>query len=224
MENRTYHRQLSVSKITFADYCPAHWISTDDTVERWRDLPCPARRSFIHAAAPHKAKYVNKIAVFNTQVPLLPNVEAPSTMEGMKRHSGWSLDARYYGWKRKFDEEKDRNKQRSKRRSAQTWNRMRRDHPNTAESKPNLKQPFRYFLLPVEIRTKILHLALTNQKELRHMPEDRTTNDDILLPVDLRILAVSKQMKAEAEPIFYQSNVFRIDLFEQAEMPLWVRQ
>ena len=43
------------------------------------------------------------------------------------------------------------------------------------------------------------------------MPEDQTMNDDMLLPIDIRLFAMSLQMQQDAAQAFYNANTFHIE-------------
>ena len=62
--------------------------------------------------------------------------------------------------------------------------------------------------LPAELREKLLLYAIPYGKAVQQMPEDCTTNDPNLTPVDVRLFAANKYIKNESEPMFYKFNTF----------------
>ena len=53
-------------------------------------------------------------------------------------------------------------------------------------------------------------------------PEDKNTDGHQVMPVDVRLFAVSRAMKAEAEAVFYHSNIFEV--YTNEPLPLFIRQ
>ena len=124
-------------------------------------------------------------------------------------------------WKRR------RNMSRLRRHAVQVWSRYRLDHPRACGGSvmPTPSQPFLFFKLPSEVRIHILGYLLKNDKDVRQMPADKTTNSPALVPVDLRLFAVSRQMKNEAEDLFYTQNMLRLDIhYDMQDLPIWIRQ
>ena len=119
----------------------------------------------------------------------------------------------------------DLHRQNPSRKGYQIWNRYRKDHPRACgiHRAPMPEESFPFFRLPLELRTQIITPMLKRDKELQQMPEDQSTHDDWLYPIDVRLFAVSRQMNLEATRVFYSSNVFRIETTEGDKLPLWIR-
>ena len=90
---------------------------------------------------------------------------------------------------------------------------------------PTPSQPFLFFKLPSELRIHTLRYLLKCDKDVRQMPADRTANSPAVVPIDLRLFAVSRRMSNEAEEVFYNANMLRLDIEkDMQELPLWIRR
>lgn len=104
------------------------------------------------------------------------------------------------------------------------------NHPSACDGSivPMLSQPFHFFELPPELRCYVLRLLLKRSSEVRQMPSDHATRDWINL--DVRLFAVCRQMRDEAERLFYAENTLRVCVDDSQEvevdtfkLPPWVR-
>ena len=111
-------------------------------------------------------------------------------------------------------EKEDRRERNRERRGIQTWLRYRRDHPRAFGYRPlpTPIQPFNFMGLPVEVRCEILRLLLERDKLLTDISLNTTYESYKMVPVDTRLFAVSRQMQADAQAIFFRSNTFRVEI------------
>lgn len=109
-------------------------------------------------------------------------------------------------------EKEDRREGNRERRGIQTWLRYRRDHPRAFgyRPRPTPIQPFNFMGLPVEIRCEILRLLLERDKLLTDISPNATYESYKMVPVDTCLFAVSRQMHADAQAVFFRSNTFRV--------------
>lgn len=109
------------------------------------------------------------------------------------------------------------------RRGVQLWNRYRRDHPRACGGKflPVPEQPFRLMDLPTELRRRVFVFLFRGQLIgktglVTYMGDDRSAGTYYWRadPLDVRVFAVSKAIKAEAMEVFFEENVFSIELYD----------
>lgn len=142
-------------------------------------------------------------AEYNRRVPLSPSVDG-------------SPGPNTYRWR----------DQTSINRGAQKWNRYRRDHPKACGGPiaPIPDRPFPFLSLPIEIRREVIRFYLQRPREVTQMPDNCSANSDRQNPVDLRLLAVSRQMLSETEGLLYATNIIHVSFQRLDDLPLWVRK
>ena len=157
------------------------------------------------------------IAEYNLRIPLSPSVRSDS---GASEAASSESE----------EEKEERVNDNHFRIGVQRWNRYRYDHPRALGDTPTPTPsvPFELLKLPFEIRREILSLLVKQEKQLKQKPANGDTPHDgkknahQLFPVDVRLFAVSRQMKIEAEEVFYHGNTFFIDV--NKSLPLFITQ
>lgn len=136
---------------------------------------------------------------FDAQFPLSPSIHTSSGSSEAPSSEG-------------FEEAFFREIENQDRKGIQTWLRYRYDHPHACGHRPRRlpTKPFDFMGLPVETRCEILRLLLERNKELTDVSPNADFVSYAKVPVDTRLFAVSRQMKADAQLVFFRSNQFRV--------------
>lgn len=202
--------------------CSVHATDTTGKARSWEDID--AKLSPSEKQAYFDDSVIPRFAEFNARIPLSPSVH---------ESSGESVASSNEGGFDKVERVED-NKFRI---ALQRWNRYRYDYrargvgffvPSTTPT-----TPFPFGNLPAELRREILSLVLKRGKKVSHMPADCSTPrekssggnypDNDLMPVlEVRLFAVSRAMKAEAEEVFFHDNTFAVNISEA--LPLFITQ
>ncbi|KAL9596806.1 MAG: hypothetical protein Q9219_005565 [cf. Caloplaca sp. 3 TL-2023] len=165
-------------------------------IHAWNELNPDEQLPYITRNEAAFKQYDADIQAYNARIPLSPLVHFPPTAR-----ESWFHQSRL-----------------ERMRGSQIWNRYRKDHPEACGGAitPVPDQPFRFLSLPPELRGMVYSLLLcrrnpivqmeTNHSATRfHAPSDEG-------PIDLRILAVCKQLYEEAMRVFLGQNVMLIEL------------
>ena len=76
--------------------------------------------------------------------------------------------------------------------------------------------------LPVEVRCEFLRLLLERDKLLTGRSPNATYESYKMVPVDTRLFAVSRQMQADAQAVFFRSNTFRVEIPGLWKLPFFI--
>ncbi|KAL8769233.1 MAG: hypothetical protein Q9209_004734 [Squamulea sp. 1 TL-2023] len=199
------------------------WVRINDV---WAAMTPDERFPYLAQLDAQLARYRTEMNAFNARIPLSPLVDIHSAVDSGSDSSDTYRDGsppvcRLLGGYGHCADHAPSQQQRKNRRTAQLWNRYRRDHPEACGGAvvPVPDQHFPFLHLPPELRTAVYCLILQRSKVLTQMEPDQSgpsdldgDSDELIEPVDVRIFVVCKQIYEEATTVFFSHNRIRIKL------------
>ena len=226
----TYHQApkapVSALRMYYDAECEQNLCQT--AIDAYHRLPLEERQSWEAKASADRARFVREKTEYNHHLPLDEDILTDQEEEENKEECGNAvLETR---------------KSIQRRRCEQQWTRYRQDHwkfnspplQTDASKDVHMAKFHRFQHLPPEIRNQVYSHrfdARTSTKTLRQWQLEYESADrdaDLhfthLQPLDTRILAVSRNVYAEALQVLYSSRCFTVNIARASIPPLFVRE